>query len=94
MNEAENPGQEREEPANRLSRMSQASIRITETLDLDTVLRGVVDGACSLTGARLGGITVLDEAGQLQAFINSALPRRSASHSLSCPEGCQQLETW
>ena len=44
--------------------MSQASIRITETLDQDTVLRGVVDGARSLTGARHGGVTVLDEQGQ------------------------------
>ena len=53
--------------------MSQASIRITETLDLDTVLQGVVDGARSLTGARHGGATVLDERGQLQAFVTSGL---------------------
>ena len=55
--------------------MSQASIRITETLDQDTVLRGVVDGARSLTGARHGGVTVLDEQGQLQAFVTSGLTR-------------------
>ena len=53
--------------------MSQASLRITETLDLDTVLRGVVDGACTVTGARHGGITVLDDAGRLQDFITSGL---------------------
>ena len=56
------------EPGDRLSRISQASIRITETLDQDTVLRGVVEGACSLTGARHGGVTVLDEEGQLQGL--------------------------
>ena len=51
--------------------MNQASIRITETLDLDAVLQGVIDGACLLTGARRGGITVLDDEGQLQAFITA-----------------------
>ena len=49
----------------RLSRLSQASLRITEDLDLDTVLQGVVAGARSLTGARMGGITTLDEGGGL-----------------------------
>ena len=57
----------------RLSRLSQASLRITGDLDLDTVLQGVVDGARSLTGARMGGITVLDDGGRLQEFITSGL---------------------
>ena len=57
----------------RLSRLSQASLRITGDLDLDTVLQGVVDGARSLTGARMGGITVLDDGGGLQEFITSGL---------------------
>ena len=36
----------------RLSRLSQASLRINESLDYDSVLQGVVDSACALTGAR------------------------------------------
>ena len=35
----------------RLSRLSQASLRINESLDFDTALQGVLDSARSLTGA-------------------------------------------
>ena len=75
------------EPGDRLSRMSQASIRITETLDLDTVLQGVVDGAVSLTGARRGGITVLDDAGGLSAFITSGLTPEERRLLVDLPGG-------
>ena len=53
--------------------MSEASLRITEPLDLDAVLQGVVDGACSLTGARHGCVTVLGYGGQLPALITSGM---------------------
>ena len=36
----------------RLSRLSEASLRINESLDLDSVLQGVLDSARTLTGAR------------------------------------------
>ena len=57
----------------RLSRLSQASLRITEDLDPSAVLQGVVDGARSLTGARTAGLTALDERGQLWEFVTSGL---------------------
>ena len=57
----------------RLSRLSQASLRITEDLDLDAVLQRVVDGARLLTGASRGGLTVIDGAGQFQDFFSSGL---------------------
>ena len=41
----------------RLSRLSQASLRISESLDFDNVLQGVLDSARSLAGARYGVIT-------------------------------------
>ena len=87
MNQPENPRREDEEPGDRLSRLSQASLRITGTLDLDIVLRGVVDGACSLTGARHGGITVLDDEGQLQAFITSGLTPEEHELFVNLPGG-------
>ena len=49
----------------RLSKLSEASLRITEDLDLDTVLQGVVDAARSLTGATRGCIVVVDDSGLL-----------------------------
>ena len=57
----------------RLSRLSRASLRITEDLEPNAVLQGVVDGARSLTGARTAGITALDERGQLLEFVTSGL---------------------
>ena len=57
----------------RLSRLSAASLNITEDLDIDAVLQGVVDGARLLTGADRGCVTVLDDAGQLQGLITSGM---------------------
>ena len=71
----------------RLSKLSEASLRITEDLDLDIVLQGVVDGARSLTGARMGGITALDEQGQLQDFITSGLTPEERQRFLELPGG-------
>ena len=48
----------------RLSRLSEASLRINESLDFDVVMQGVLDSACSLTGARYGVMTLLDEGGR------------------------------
>ena len=51
----------------RLSRLSEASLRINESLDFDTVLQGVLDSACALTGAHYGALTPFDETGDIQA---------------------------
>ena len=71
----------------RLSRLSEASLRITEDLDLDAVLQGVLDGARSLTGARMGGITILDDSGQLQDFITSGLTEEDHQRFVNLPGG-------
>ena len=57
----------------RLSRLSQASLRINESLDLDTVLQEVVDAARALTGSRYGVITTLDGSGRPLDFVTSGL---------------------
>ena len=71
----------------RLSRLSQASQRITEDLDLDAVLQRVVDDARLLTGAGRGGLTVIDDAGQLQAFISSGLSEEAHRRIVELPGG-------
>ena len=53
--------------------MSEASLRVNESLDFDTVLQEVVDSARSLTASRYGAMTVLGEAGQMSDFIVSGL---------------------
>ena len=92
MNEADNLRRENKALRDRLSRLSEASLRITEDLDLDTVLQGVVDGARSLTGARMGGITALDEQGQLQDFITSGLTPEEHQRFVDLPGGPTRTE--
>ena len=55
----------------RISALSTASLRISASLDLETVLREVVESAQSLTGARFGAIATIDEAGAPQDFVTS-----------------------
>ena len=57
----------------RLLRMSDVSRRITESLDLETVLQEVVDCACSLTEARYGALSVFDDSGQVEELVTSGI---------------------
>ena len=57
----------------RIAKMSEVSRRITESLDLDTVLQEVADGARSLTDARYSAVGVFDGSGQIEKFITSGL---------------------
>ena len=63
----------------RLSRLSMASVRINESLDMGTVLQGALDSARSLTGARYGVITLLDDSGQVQNFLSSGMTADEAN---------------
>ena len=64
MDRRDAPGHRGEEtPRERISRLSAAILRIIASLDVDTVLREVVDNSRALTGARNGAITTVDEAG-------------------------------
>ena len=87
MEQADEPQREIAELRDRLSRLSQASLRINESLDFDTVLQGVLDSACSLTGARYGVITLLDESGQVQDFVTSGLTAEEHRRFTDLPEG-------
>ena len=62
----------------RLSLLSEASLRINESLDFDTVLQGVLDSARALMQARYGVITLLDESGQVQDFLSSGMTSEEA----------------
>ena len=87
MAQADDQAREIAELRDRLSRLSQASLRINESLDFDTVLQGVLDSACSLTGARYGVITLLDESGQVQDFVTSGLTAEEHRRFTDLPEG-------
>ncbi|MDE2718228.1 MAG: response regulator [Chloroflexota bacterium] len=57
----------------RLARLSEASLRISEDLDFNSVLQGVLDSARSLTGARYGVITLQDDDGSAEDFLSSGM---------------------
>ena len=87
MEQADDQAREIAELRDRLSRLSQASLRINESIDFDTVLQGVLDSACSLTGARYGVITLLDEPGRIQDFVTSGLTQEEHRRFTDLPEG-------
>ena len=87
MNQPDDLRRENEALRDRLSRLSGASLRITEDLDLDTVLQEVVDAARSLTGARISGLTILDEAGELMSFITSGMTAEEHQRFVDLPGG-------
>ena len=86
----ENPAQPvrpGEPPADRLYRLSEASRRINQSLDFDTVLQGALDSARSLTGARYGVMILLDGEGRLQDVLASGMSGEEAERLWQTPEG-------
>ena len=84
MTNSDAPGREDETPRERISSLSTAILRINASLHVETVLREVVDSARALTGARLGAITIVDDAGLPRDFVTSGIT----------PEEEQQLASW
>ncbi|MDE2767861.1 MAG: response regulator [Chloroflexota bacterium] len=80
MNHPDELIRENEALRERLSRLSEASLRITEDLDFDTVLQEVVDGARLLTGADRGSIVTIGDSGQIQDFITSNIDDEELRH--------------
>ena len=71
----------------RLSRLTEASLRINESLEFDTVLQGVLDSVRTLTGARYGVITMLGKDGMIQEFLSSGFSADEARHLWELPDG-------
>ena len=75
----------------RLSRLSQASRRINESLDLETVLQNVLDSACALTGARYGVIATRNERGGPEAVLTSGTSAAEHRELLEYPGGMRMF---
>ena len=84
--------QQTETPRDRLSRLSEASLRINESLDLDTVLQEILDSARSLTDAWCGVMVTLDDKGQVEDFLASGLTDEETQQLFALPEGPQIFE--
>ena len=57
----------------RLSRLNEAGLRISQSLDVDTIMRETVSGARALAGAEYGGIITWDGSGQPRDFVSDGL---------------------
>ncbi len=73
----------------RLTKLSEASLRINEDLDYHSVLEEVINSARILTGARYGATTVLDHANRLEEFVTSGLTPEEHRHLAALPESEQ-----
>ena len=85
---------ENERLRERISKLSAASLRISASLDLDTVLSEVVESARSLTGAGYGGIVTSGESGRAFDFVSSGLTTEEHRQLLDWAEGprlCQHV---
>ena len=69
----------------RLSRLGQASLRITQDLDFNSVLQGALDSARSLTGARYGVIVLHDGAGVPAEFLSSGMTPEETERLWTAP---------
>ena len=72
--EADRLRQENESLRTRLSKLSEASRRVSETLDRNIVLQEVIDSSRSLTGARYGALLTYEQSGAMRDLIVSGLP--------------------
>ena len=87
-------GLERESPTmlDRLSKLSEASLRINESLDFDTVLQGVIDSARSLTNARYGALIAFDQSGGIENLITSGITPEERPRFGDLPKGLGLLQ--
>ena len=70
----------------RVAAMSEVSRRVTRSLDLDTVLQEIVDGARSLADARYGAVGMFDDSGHVRKIIRSGITSDEPRQSGNSPE--------
>ena len=91
----ESPGQLRqriEMLEERISNLCAAVLRVSASLDLETVLREIVDSARALTGARYGLVAIVDEAGQPQDFVTAGMAPEQHAKMAAWPDGPRLFE--
>ena len=92
MNRPDDVRRENEMLRDRISELSAAILRISASLDLNTVLSEVVESACSLTGARYGGIVTTGEGGRGFDFVSFGLTTEEHRQLLDWAEGPRLCE--
>ena len=76
----------------RISRLTAAILRVSASLNLDTVLQEIVDSARALTGARYGVITTMNDRGQFQDLVSSGLSEEDLDRMWAWPDAPRLYE--
>jgi len=76
----------------RISILSAASLRISASLDLETVLQEAIDSARALIEARYGGIVTIDESGRPRDFLTSGFTDAEHRKLAEWPDGPRLFE--
>ena len=76
----------------RFSRLSAAVLRISSSLDLETVLQEVIDSARVLTGTNRGVITMIDLHGDLRNILTSGFSDEEFQTIVAWPDGPRLFE--
>ena len=92
MQNAEKLEARNQELQDQLAKLSEASLRISESLDVRSALHEVAAGACALTGARIAGITIHDGSGQLLDFVTYGLNPGEHQELVDLPRGSEIWE--
>ena len=71
----------------RLSMLSEATLRINESLEFETVLQEIVDSARTLTNARYGAIVMVDDSGKVQDLLISGMTEEQKQQLMGFSEG-------
>ena len=91
MKSADELSRENEVLRNRISSLSDAVLRISASLDVDTVLKEIAQNARTLTGARGAVITAFDQAGQIE-YVTSGLTADQERELIAWPGGLRLFE--
>ena len=76
----------------RSARLSTAILRISASLDVETVLDETAETACALTGARYAVITTIDHAGQLEDVVMCGFTPEEERRIAEWPDNMQVFE--
>ncbi len=73
----------------RFDRLSQANVRISESLDFETTVQGVLDNACLLTNSRYGILILSDQQGEVTEFHGSGISAEETQRLRIAPGGAE-----
>jgi DNA-binding response OmpR family regulator/signal transduction histidine kinase len=79
LKEQEGPGLRSQAPPAHLTELQEASLSISSNLDAGTLLREIVDWACSLTDARYGALLTFNEAGENRELVTRGIAPEHAA---------------